>query len=509
MEHLPVPLAHRILSYLDLHDLISLRLASKKLNFLVDSFRIDELIVHNSWPTKRTKGNWFYVKVPQNFLRMVSESEIGLLLAPTGLIKTDKLRRLKLDSFNQNLLTIRPADLNRFHLLEILDIDLDHLRCSNETECLFLPKLLALRLQTSNKLSIRFVTPRLKALNMCTFQTGSLAFSHPLSVVHLQSFTYSSDLRVFTNVAYLECYDSLSEEIFESFPKLRTLRIESRCDPMPVVRERNAKDPLHLLKIYHLGVRLNFGTELDVEQFDEHEKFDSINRDRLPFYLRNYNLLIDSLRHAEKLDYSTLTTWMGKHNNEIVRFQEFYERFNDVRVIVVNRRVEDRYCLIRLIYNCPNLYVLKLSDSRLDQAFYDLLPEIASLFKLQICESEFVGLRFEFVARMRLLHTFRTNQDLRLSEQFELDRMKHLCSFEFRINDRPIIVSVQNEPEAKFKVSLGSFGALAEKRTFAGLVEWCESFRNRERNVILEEQERVKRLERKRRSGSSTKCKLM
>lgn len=514
MEHLPIKLGHRILAYLDLYDLRSLMLVSKKLSFVVNNFKIDELIVHNSWMTKRTKGNWFYVEVPHNFLRMVSETDIGLLSAPTdGLIKTDQLRRLKLDSLNRSLRSIRPVDLNRFSLLEILDVDLDDLKYSQATaHRLFLPSLVALRVRTIKTLHVHFVTPRLKALSLCTYHTKSLRFSHPLSVVHLETYVYNRDLSVFTNVAYLECYDSLNQEIFASFPHLRTLRIESRRDPMTVVQERNSKDPRHLLKIYQFGVRLNFGTELDSEMLDEYLKYYTLYLNRVPFYLRNYNLLAGSLRYADKIDYTTLTTWIADHNNDIIRFQEFYDRFNDIRAIVVNRRVEDRYHLIRLIFNSPNLYILKLSDSRLDQAFFELLPEISCLFVLQVNENQFVGLRFEFVARMKLLHSFRTNQDLVLSEQFELDRMKHLRSFEFLINDRPITVSVQaGDANVKYKVRLGNFDVLAKKRSFAELIDWCDHFRKRHSHAVVTEYLNVSRPPKQRRPAPKKKfaCTIM
>ena len=501
MEHLSTRLCHRILAYLDLYDLRSLMLVSKKMVFTVVSFEIDELVVHNRWKTRRTKSNWFHLNQPNNFLRQISEQEIGLLFPPPAvdsLIQPDQLRRLKLDAFDKCPRRLCPEDLNGFTKLEILDIDMDNLTCVRKTiHQVFLANLTALRLRTFRELNIHFVMPRLKALDLCTYHTDTLQFSHPLSVKRLGTFRCNRDLAVFANVVYLECYDSLDEETLISFPKLRTLRVESRNNLMPLLQQRNAREriePNKRLNIYQFGVLLRYGNELDAEMLDDYLRYYNLYLNRLPFYLRNYNLLAGQLRYAENLNYNMLRDWILEHHNDIARFHEFYERFNEIRIISVHKPVDDRCHLMRLIYNSSCLCHLKLIDSGLDQRFYDSLPEISCLFVLQVAEGQYVGLRFEFVGRMKLLQTFRTNQDLELTDQYQLNTMKHLRQFEFKINDRQLTVEVRpNDPEAKYAVRFSNQTALAEKRTFGELVTFCEHFRNRDQDVIVEEYLNVNR----------------
>ena len=522
MEHLPTPLIKCIIGYLELYDLRSVIRTSKRLAFVVRSLEIDELVVQKSRDLKRTKCNLFYLNQPNNFLYMVNEYELGVLFPPrirqtplsNRLIKPDQLKRLRLERFDKCPKRIRLEELNQFSRLEILDIDLDNFTCKKVNK-LYLPHLIGLRVYTFQTYCINFRTPRLKALGLCTYHTKSFEFSHPLALVHLETYSYNNDLAIFSNVIYLECFDSLDEEILGVFPKLRTLRIESRNSVTQLLQQRNAHERLaangerRRLDIYQFGVLLKHGHELDSEMLNDYKRYYDLYLRRQPFYLRNYRLLTEPLRHAENMNYDQLADWIAAEHSDMTRFSVFYERFNDIRSVSVGKSVADRFQLIRLIYNSPNLCTLKLTDSGLDNRFYSTLPEISCLFCLHVYEQQYVGLNFEFIGRMKLLQTFRTNQDLVLTDEFDLDTVKHLRLLEFRINDRAILISVHRyNPAFKYLVRFENWAALAQKRTFAELVEWCTAFQNRDQDVIVTEYLNVNRPPRTRRSRMF-KCNLM
>ena len=258
MESLPLELYSILFSYVDINDLFSLRLLNKNFNYIVSQYRIEELVVFDSWIFKITrryfrrqarctgKSNWFFRNLPKNYLRLVDTTELFILKEPahSALFCLKFLKRLKVD-----YCIFRPFRLkhvNHFNRLEQLEIvignesDGDQLHLPNlQVLCIAVCSLEEAALSIDAVLSIdaaKLVAVCFGRYDYHSTSPGNFEFKHPLSVTYLKTGRYHSSILAFSNLQNLEIsreahFDPTVLSKFADLKELTVLGIEkSRLD---------------------------------------------------------------------------------------------------------------------------------------------------------------------------------------------------------------------------------------------------------------------------------------
>lgn len=423
-DNLPLEIYQFIFeNYLDLNDLFRLALVNKRFNFIVKQCRMQELIFENGF---KYRYNWFGINESIDLKRVIDKSKLFVLLKNRQ-FNLDSLRRLKIDhlrdSFKISLKTI--SELKR---LEVLEIFLDQCKRKDNME-LCLPELKVLSFLSNCKYTIvHFDLPKLEILDINCHSLKSITFSNPFTVRKLKTYDFKIELSLFINIEQFECYSSFQSEvqsikILHVFPKLKELFFEDSKNLKFLLREKTRLNRTDL-NIYYKSVRMN-----DLSEFKMNERFYiQYYNELMLFHMLRYSRLSDNMNWVTEVNYC-------KQMNFNSLPKDFFNRFKNIQKIFINHHVTDANDLIKFIGNCRNLGHLCIQSGRLDQQFYDQIPQITYLFKLEIIEFGLNNyeLNYDFINRMYYLKEFRT--DLNGSKEiFELFRNKNLIVIGFAIN---------------------------------------------------------------------------
>ena len=467
LNNLPFELYETILEYLDLNELLNVRLLNRRFKLVVSEFRIKELIFRDL--KKRLcvqhKDNWFHLNKPQNCHAIIDISRIKLL--SSSIFKIQNLKRLFISELGING-TINLDNVNEFKQLEHLEfsfylnkINIDKnrkLSLSNLKSFSFSFIRISDDLKNEDINSIiEFDTPSLEAIRL---SKGSdlvyFKFNNPSTIKYLSLTFYDEDTKIFKNVEYL-CVlveITISSNFLSKYPNLKEIRIhEFRDDKNSLIDNMQKKD----LKIYFKDVQI-----LNAEDLNDCEY-------ELDFQMANYARLDYNLQYDSILNYSNL---MNLTNKIPV---DFFKKFTNINAISIDNRVENEDNLIEFIKNCQNLFDLCLKNSELSQNFYDQLASISSLGKLIINEKEDLNINFEFINKMYYLFEFKTNQQLDLKENYALNYLIYLKFIEFQISKNQIKVIKSKRDEYKLKISRYSTNKLEfpiETMTLKKLINW-------------------------------------
>ena len=467
MDLLPNELYPFILSYLDFYDLLSVRTVCRKFRNIVQDFKIKELVRSKPQPwrdAQRTKGNWFRTGRPYEFSNTIDDDLQWLL--DKSILNFQFLKRARVD-------WLEP--LNSFKHLEQVEI---FEKCekvlSSYNVKLVLPKLKAFLIAVrywdrNDKFSLELETPKLSEVSIRAAYPEKIKFNYPL-VVHylkigLERRVYLNEtIAVFENLEILEFAGSplLKADILNNFPKLNALKFDAKMSLVEFIEKR--KELGANFQIYYLGVKHAIGND-----FLYHPGF---NVSRMQFYLKHYKLLDDDLSKCFELQYEDLV------ERRVTVDDEFFRKFSNIQKI--SKPVEKPEQLVCLISGCPNLFELSLTCSGLsNQTFYDRLPEISSLFVLQVY-SDPAGLRldFGFLGRMKQLEELWTDHDLALDERQAPDLFRYFKCFSFSSGGR-FFSLLKSDVKGKYVLQVEGV-ELPNQGSSKEVLRWCDHIRKKD-----------------------------
>lgn len=483
MDDLPLEVYQLIFDYLDIGDLFELRCVSTKFKYIVSEFRARELVFltrdeldlfkyNNYGLNTDRKFNWFYINKPVDHKHLMNGSKLFVLSHP--LFNVQYLRRLKIYTFESHVHKITSTDINRLAYLEVLEINLNSIDFSNHDKVtLRLPNLSVLYLsRPPSACTVEIDTPNLKALSYSP--ADSIRFTHPSSIEHLRLYSYESDsIASFENLNCLELcrYNKLSEDLSTFNRNLNEIKLHfnnssygGRLEPVT-----NFVQNQDHLKLYYAGVRL-----LHFDEFKCFQKIYKVYRNSpselLSLYIDNYASADCNLFWIVDVDYSLLVGRISKIEDD------FFDKFNNIRTIRVTKQVSDADHLMKFISRCYNLMNLMLENASLGQHFFDELPSISSLDRLEIGGKQQVELNFEFIMKMFNLKEFRTDQQLPVRLISDLGKFRKFRRFEFKLEQNSICKSTANPTRYYFDGRITELPQ--DDLEFEQVAELCRSLKN-------------------------------
>lgn len=416
-----------IFKYLDLNDILRLRLTSKKFYAVVGSYIISELTFLKKFSSElNCKFNWFSLTKSSHLKNQLDCYNLGLLINPTrGLLN---LKYLKIEVF------IEMEHINKFTYLQVLDITYKY---SLHNDFLYLPELKALVINHYNEY-IGFLskdsgilmidTPNLHSLKLLNASYNllntNIKIKHPLSIRYLHINKYEEDMDIFNNLECLEFSGNYSKFIDRDgllkFQKLKQLKVSG----ITTSQTRSNLRELFNFKIDNLDLIAN-GVKIK-----KIEKIKELKNEVIRFQLQNFDDLTDDLNFITEINYNKFTCLLPNYDPSIL-----FEKYTNIQLIKIFSKIEDENRLIQFLAKCDSLYFLIVQDSSLSQYFYDQLPETAcSLSRLHISEKIF-QLNFAFIMKLHYLIILYSNQDIFINLNSNLNNLKYLERLNFRVGN--------------------------------------------------------------------------
>ena len=462
MDQLPFELYPQILRHLDFYDLFRARAVCRRLNLAVKDFKIRELLVLWSGVKSPSKGNWRHTQQPYDFtysIRSRDWSQFGSILNFRFLKKVSCMWPLQI--------------LNELKNLELLEMHIGNWFIKTDLlKKLTLPELKAIDFQvsdffftTNHKYELELETPKLKEVTLDVTHFDSIKFNYPLAVTQLRTYSYDARMAIFKNLELFEFRFDLNPDFLVNFPKLSVLKISTIMDVsyLPEFIQKCNESSIANLRIYYLGIEMLVGDDQDSEKLDILKRMPyEINR--MPFYLKAYESLDDNLPDCPEVVYGDLLKAMPKIP------ADFFRKFSNINSIKVSVKIEDPDRLLEFIGGCRNLTELTLTNTGLNQDFYNRLN--SSLFTLKVLKDSDLRLDFSFLARMRLLHSFETDQELRITRELALASFRYLHTFIFMLYGQPFSAWRSGKND-KYVIKSG-VREFPRHSSFGELVRWCD-----------------------------------
>ena len=203
---------------------------------------------------------------------------------------------------------------------------------------------------------------------------------NPLDGIRLSDFPDLKELNIKCSLGYRDGYE-----------QLRSLLLNFMHDRSALLRDE--------LKLYLNDVLLLSDDQLLI--------FDPQDQDRNAFEFMNYRLLLGhSYPDVDSVNFNLLM----RLDFEIS--EDFFERFPRIQKLTATNRVDPEQ-LEWFLQNATALSSLKLTETRLDQAFFDRLPKHCSrLTRLEFYESSDLVTNFQFLLQFEHLEVFETDRPL-------------------------------------------------------------------------------------------------
>lgn len=424
-ENLPVEIHYNVFAYLNISEILDLRLISKRFLNLIKSYNIKELSFLKDYYYDH-KENWFSTAKLIRLSVQVPYSRFHLLRRnpPTNLYNLKYLNIVDT--------TISLNDINKFKKLQILMIDEAVITHGNR---LTLPDLKALSFGSVYVSSLKLHAANLTSLSISHTVLNKTEFKHPLSIKYLKLKKYQTKALQLINLECLELEDSrdlITNDLLK-FKSLKKIRITSfisfdHFETLVGFGERNGRE----VSTYYRGVRLN-ETHNYKECRESWEEY---------FQMENYKDLDDDLNYFKHLIYSNM---IDKFPNS--HPSNFFKKYTNIQKITICSMVEDQDRLLHFIAGCQNLYYLIINFSSLDQQFYDQLATVSLLFILNITLEDDIEINFDFIMNMPYLRELETDQEVLINENLNLNDLKNLESIKFEIENHEILISKIDKDE--------------------------------------------------------------
>ena len=435
MENLLPELYDEILSRLPLTDLARLRRVSKKFRGIVREYRIKELHSCVSWASHTEDLGEYqnsHIIRPRDMKNVVKfmiciynrtsnrtienkEFPTANIFLKSGHFNVQFLRSLSC-AFTEG--AVRLSDINKLVMLERLEIYFAQCVPSRDDKKLVLPNLKTfLLLRCIHDLALEVDAPKCEGFHWENHsnvylpqirrngQFIRLEFKHPDSVKYLSLYRYHRKSHVFRNVEFLQISstslrdeefstDSLmDEQFFAAFPRLNTVKIMnygSLKELRKLVRLKHLLRGQSLTMFFH-GIRLVDGSELDAFEEKDFEfcpdtKLSRVHSTPAQFsaQIRNYEKLDDGLNFVKKI-LLTERVAEGVFKHYATDPGRFLRIFDSVVTICSEVKIENAELFLRFLISFKRFTWLTISNSGLDQAWYDqLLRQLESVRTLRL-----------------------------------------------------------------------------------------------------------------------------
>lgn len=505
LDQLPIELQHVIFGYLDLVEVATCRLVSKKLNEIVKAFRVRELLLYSSVWYRRS--SWFHDSKPLYHYNTVSNRQVSILSCSS--IDLQYLQRLSLfDIVESDAFSLEVV--NRFENLVQLELSFEAKDWSIGSECKRLKlhqlEMVFIYFKFRMPNPIEFDTPKLELLAL-EYQPGadeiadeadepvqpadSIRFTRPQTVKELITFELFPDElpRNFVGVEHFQC-DALVElelgHILNTFPGLKVLDIrlekgefEEDCNAalVRILEQRAQLRPE--LKIWFQGYELRDSRAISSYRFDKESE--------LALLIKYHSSLPDSGRFPVEVNYNELMSLMpaGRYPPGFLELQPFA----NTAIVSTNTKIDDPSALLSFLLNCVNLWSLQLKNCTLDMRFFEKLPEFTSLMQLEI-KADALDLQLDFnrfLFRITNLVDFKTDQNLEIDQLRDLvQRLKFLYSLDFWMNNKAYSVDrLENELYLLGSYDQDGIPKFSEKIPFDELIVQLVRMVNDEDHMIV------------------------
>ena len=437
LDQLPIELYQLIFGYLDLVEVSTCRLVSKKLNEIVKVFRVRELSFYDS--ERARKSYWYHDGKPIYPYNSLSNRKVAVLNSTS--IDLQYLKRL----FFAGILNdgeFHLEVLNKFEQLVHLNLCLTDLRLADRSEVtLKLNNLEHLYIYIQSAVFIEFDAPNLKkvAFNYGGYDevdqpTATIRFVSPSTVKKLCTFGLLQDQlpKNFDGLEHFQ-YDQLDldlDTVLKTFPDLRELNFLGRkvvydCNALAqIMREKDRLRPS--LKVYFKDVLLSSSRAIKSYAFDKESE--------LALLIKHRPSMLPGASSLQELDYNELISLTT--SGYPIGFLES-RPFLRVYLVSVNGVIDNPSHLLNFLLNCVNLKHLRLNNSSLTMEFFDKLPAFTSLLHLEIrTENRDLQLDFSrFLFRITNLVWFETDRNLDAGLLRDLiQKLKFVCHLQFKAN---------------------------------------------------------------------------
>lgn len=442
MDRLPLELYYLIFGFLDLKDVLKFRLLCKSTNQIVRHFKVDQLIVNqrNLLYDFRLRDNWLFTNQPIKLRCWFSCLNSSFFLGSS--LNLTNLRRLRVANVRTTA-KISLTDLNQLDRLVQLEIHYEKCLVDDKL-CLASLEILVIKSSVPIRMQIDCGQLRSLSFDYGTFEVVQFAF--PERIERFLTNNYDKQVVRFKRLHYYECNTAtnLSADILTALPELTELKINVHCSDdsatlRALVVEQKSLD--RQLKIYYNGILLT------ANQLAADAEFQL--RNRLAVQMASYELLCEHLPCEYSICYDNLINLTGGRVPA-----SFHQKFNNLQLVEVKQRV-DPVAFTIFVSRCRNLTELVLSQSNLEQSFYDQLNKTTNLIILRIFEDdESFRLDFSFVSEMAYLEQLTTDAQFPEDGRMVLNSLNKLKNFTFRIKRNPIHFHKLAGPNYQVKSSM-------------------------------------------------------
>ena len=480
--YLPLELYQEIFEYLDIEELLNIRLVNKKCKEIIQHFKIRELIFDASF---KYKYNWYFSNRSTLMNNVIKESKLFML--KNSLFNLEFLRRLKIDCLKDNS-KISLKDINKLFIhLHQLDIYL-YFCTKNENRLLDLPNLQILTLAISNSCyeqnyKLRVNAPKLHVLELDS-QLRFVDFEHPLTIKHLkQNGDFYFNLRAFKNLEYIEFFSlknyyfkQIKIDLLKMFPNLKYLLLElDNYSILSTILEKSVEKKREL-NVYFKSIQFRTADELAKFNRTYAIKFHFLF-DTLSGYLKYFDRTANNLDFINEISYSRLMDLIELYPNLMQLPANFFAKYSNIQKVYVEKAVGKQNEFISFLTNCKNLGYLAISNSELDQSFFNRLCNITNLIELEINEQRDEKLDLQFIFRMYKLNQFKTNQEMSMEELKKFDSSTNRL-YKIRFNVNLSIVSLEklnDKVECKYYLKNEQNNRLFNKKmNFSEICKWLK-----------------------------------
>ena len=472
ITELPEELYQVLFEFLNLHDLLELRLVCRFFNQQVNAYRVYDLVIRPTATELRLHDskNWFYKPTPgYSFRNFLLPSKAFVLKRP--LFEIERLRRLKFEVHHFEQLKIDHREIvNRLVHLVHLEIfysfiyNTDHenwFRLSKQNGKLILPKLKRLFILSNcvNHLDLEIDAPNLHDFCLICREVGRIAqrenflkilFVHPSSVKCLGISEYELLTRT---LSALKSIEHLSVE--------RGSKVDGQLlADYPNLVSVTTMTSVPLIHIGELHISLNSYELTSLNELSALEKEPNcpvcrMNLQKAPVSPPD-KLIPNFQRLPEDVHFPVNTKYI--RYEELMKADVFKQLSNVYCYSQADIQVDTAH-LIKFLAKCQDLKELYLDRCQVNQKFLNELPRIASLRELAILEkNQKPDFDFRFLNRMYNLEVFNTYQSLVKHEGLSLNRHRYLSrvSFNVHFNKFPASFLVRkSKNENEFRLNIG------------------------------------------------------
>ena len=464
LDQLPDLCLRKIFVLLGLRDLVKCRVVSRQFKYYADRREVTELVLTETRRCPSQSRTWFQTDKQVDYANSFSLN--AFKSAKPSPFELDQLKFVHIrDNGSSNALYKALKGLKQLIHLEIVS---EHLSGTRRT--LILPDLKVLVIE--NQPCVVLMTPKLEVLR-CD-DVSRVQFKYPETIKWLECSKGYRDLAKLSNLeafhVLLGTYSVLDVHLSD-LPGLKELHFiivdlrdldeedyEEFRSKLPRIHHQRSALQRDGLKLYLNDVLLDdsnliraLDVLLDPSIADEEEEDleDRVNEAESSFKFMNYRqLLRDSYPKVNSVNFSQLM----RLDFEIS--EDFFDRFPRIQELTATSIV-DREKFEWFLRNATALRVLKLTETYLNQTFFDHLPKLSSrLTRLVVGESLGFVINFKFLLQFEQLEEFETNQPLHsfLLAAAAFRQLAKLKSLQFRTGDS--LAKIQRSSALKDDYSL-------------------------------------------------------